>query len=103
MTSKLEKKITFSDCLSDNQILANSLFVLDQGDSQQIKLCADVGAYVLLPNFMMSPSLIIRTILRQARNKVVLSSTVWDSLKESFQTHLPDNWVPELVIYEHLN
>ncbi len=99
MTSIVKNNL--HDCLADAQIVSEALFVIHQGNSIEIQCCASSGARVLLPNLMMSHNLILQTIIREARSKVVLSENLWNLMKESFGNQ--SVFHPDLVIYKNLN
>ncbi len=94
-------KNTLQDCLADTQILNEALFVIHQGSTIEIQCCASSGARMLLPNLMMSHNLVLQTIIREARSKVVLSQNLWDQMKESFGSQ--SVFHPDLIIYKNLN
>jgi hypothetical protein len=95
------QKNTLNDCLTDSGIINEALFVLHQGNNLEIQSCASFGAHILLPNMMMNHQLIMQTIIRESRKKVVMSELLWEKMKNIFTNDYLDH--ADLVIYKHLN
>lgn len=95
MTTTLYKNNThYTDqLLSNEEIMQNALFVLDQGWHTLIKKCAEAGASIVLPNFHMSSALLVQTIIREGKSAIATSKELWDQVKDTFAEypHLKQN------------
>ncbi|MEM9675107.1 MAG: hypothetical protein ACFB15_23265 [Cyclobacteriaceae bacterium] len=73
---------------STNQVLAqeelqHTLFVLDQGWTTLIKACTEAGASIVLPNFQMSPNLLVQTIIREGKTTIATSQEIWNQIEDT--------------------
>ena len=74
----------FENQLSREEVIQNALFVLDQGWNKAISACAEAGASIVLPNFHMSSSLLIQTIIREGKSVIATSNELWEKIQMAF-------------------
>lgn len=89
MTTVLyDQETRFADqLLMEEEMIENTLFVLDQGWNTLIKKCAESGASVVLPNFDMSTTLLMQTIIRQGKSVIATSKELWEKVEDGFTNY----------------
>ncbi len=79
-------KISVDAILAQNEsIKAQGIFILDHGWHQMITECSQKGMSVVMPNFLMTPKLILQTVVGLNRSIVVTSKEIWKQIKEAFE------------------
>jgi hypothetical protein len=74
--------------LRHDEIRSKGVFILDQGWYQMIQQCSQQGMHILIPNLLMSPQLILQTIIRQNRSVLITSKEIWIRIKDVFDKSL---------------
>ncbi|MBT34249.1 MAG: hypothetical protein CMO01_31680 [Thalassobius sp.] len=83
ITTEKNYKVTTTRYLTREEIIANSVFVLEQGWDKAISECARAGASIVLPNLNMGYLLLAQTIIRQGKPYIVTTKSLWENLENA--------------------
>ena len=86
-TTNLKYKIATTENLTKEEIIENSVFVLEQGWDKVISECAMSGASIVLPNLHMGYALLAQTIVRQGRTYIITTKKLWESLESVLEVY----------------
>jgi hypothetical protein len=81
MTARIQD---FDNTLSREEVMHNALFVLDQGWNKAIRECTEAGASIVLPNFHMSTTLLMQTIIREGKSVIATTKELWEKIQDAF-------------------
>ncbi|UZR97808.1 hypothetical protein [Chondrinema litorale] len=88
-TTEINFKVATTQFLTREEIIANSVFVLEQGWDKAISECARAGASIVLPNLNMGSLLLAQTIIRQGKPYIVTTESLWEKLENALH-HYPE-------------
>ncbi|NND32161.1 MAG: hypothetical protein HKN76_06175 [Saprospiraceae bacterium] len=80
------KTITLEEVMMNKEALRfQGIMILDHGWHHLIQSCTEEGISVVMPNFLVSPHLILQTIVQLNRTLIVTSQEIWSKIREAFE------------------